>query len=657
VLINRFNATAAARAQAKTELLGTSLGVKPRPLSFLIVMFDSVSRQHFYRNFPKTIEFLNRVAEGKDFALYDFKINNVHGENTQPNLVPLLFGYDLKFHKQRLVDFSIKNDKDAWKYLELQEEALWSHFKEMGFVTLFGFDTVWDFLSHSTGRKILTDHVASNFWHACRRLFGYSDFIQRQRCIGTYNSHWYMLDYLRQYYENYSGLNRFAYVHLSPGHEETGTVIRSADVDTMEFFQTMLEAAANRDEDLVIMMASDHGKHSAEWDKTAEGYLENQLPMHLVVANRGLMQRLNADDVLITNSFRLVSRYDWHLTFRQLSLAPYGRLSVESAWYQALKHRSDSPHAVSLMMEYVKDCRTCDDMLIPTYYCTCIAYQELPLLQALAVEAVQATISLAVDAINRDIQLKHAHEFCMRVSLDEVQKVEVKLLKEESFANRNYKIRITLKENPKATFDLFSFMAVPSEFDSSAADNPRLGSQDVKFASSQGLIDVKVQLREVLRVDAYRGLCEETALLAETSASQCICYRPETYTYETQITAAQTLMLSRLQDKLTLRLGEAGQTCQEVCVAYSTVCQDWGLELYNKLEMLVQPWDISQSAQIHFRGQTLDFKYFGIYKGLRGGSGFGLKDGDTWELYLSDWSRMSCFTRIVELMPLCPCAN
>jgi hypothetical protein len=67
-------------------------------------------------------------------------------------------------------------------------------------------------------------------------------------------------------------------------------------------------------------------------------------------------------------------------------------------------------------------------------------------------------------------------------------------------------------------------------------------------------------------------------------------------------------------------------------MAYTTACQEWGLEFYNKLEM---PWNI-RSAQIHFRGQTLDFKYFGIDKGLRGVSGFGLKDGETWELYLSD---------------------
>jgi hypothetical protein len=63
-------------------------------------------------------------------------------------------------------------------------------------VTLFGFDTVWDFLSRSVGRKLTTDHIASNFWHASKKLYGYVDFIERQRCLGLYNSHWYMLEYL-----------------------------------------------------------------------------------------------------------------------------------------------------------------------------------------------------------------------------------------------------------------------------------------------------------------------------------------------------------------------------------------------------------------------------------------------------------------------------
>ena len=34
----------------------------------------------------------------------------------------------------------------------------------MGFVTMFGFDTVWDYLVKATGKNILTDHKAFNFW-------------------------------------------------------------------------------------------------------------------------------------------------------------------------------------------------------------------------------------------------------------------------------------------------------------------------------------------------------------------------------------------------------------------------------------------------------------------------------------------------------------
>jgi hypothetical protein len=155
ILLNQFNETAAARARNITESIGQSLGVTPRPLTLFLVIFDSVSRQHLYRSLPKTIEYLNTVAEGQDFSIYDFKLNNVQGENTKPNMIPLLYGHKLKFISELLKAYSMKDPEDAWKYLELQQEALWTHYKEMGFVTAFGFDTNWDYLSECTGRSIL----------------------------------------------------------------------------------------------------------------------------------------------------------------------------------------------------------------------------------------------------------------------------------------------------------------------------------------------------------------------------------------------------------------------------------------------------------------------------------------------------------------------
>jgi hypothetical protein len=46
------------------------------------------------------------------------------------------------------------------------------------------------------------------------------------------------------------------------------------------FFERFYEVQQQHpEEDYAIILAADHGKHSNEWDKSFEGYLENQLPM------------------------------------------------------------------------------------------------------------------------------------------------------------------------------------------------------------------------------------------------------------------------------------------------------------------------------------------------------------------------------------------
>ncbi len=92
------------------------IATEVRPLTVYSVLFNSLSRQHFYRNFPQTIKFLNEqftTGKYKDkFAMYDFIINNAHGENTQPNMVPILYSYNLDYHFKRLEGFDMKKDKD-----------------------------------------------------------------------------------------------------------------------------------------------------------------------------------------------------------------------------------------------------------------------------------------------------------------------------------------------------------------------------------------------------------------------------------------------------------------------------------------------------------------------------------------------------------------
>lgn len=318
MLENKFNKTASERARLKTLEISKKAKISsPKPLTVLIIVLDSVSRYHFYRNLVQTVNFLNsNIVTGKysdKYAIYDFLINNAQGLTTLPNMIPMIYGYEYSDLQQKLENFSIFNESDWHRFEEIQnQDAIWKHFEEMGFVTMFGYDTVNDYLSLCTGRKIFTDHVASNFYHGAAKIFSYNDFSMTQRCLGTKNAHRYLLDYANQFIKNYQGYNRFGYIHLSPGHENTGTVIKTADKDLVEFFTEIFENFDHKNEDIMINFLSDHGKHSDKWDLDYEGIMENRLPMHFLMANKELITRIGkeTDDILKLNTKRLVIRYD-----------------------------------------------------------------------------------------------------------------------------------------------------------------------------------------------------------------------------------------------------------------------------------------------------------------------------------------------------------
>jgi hypothetical protein len=662
VFINKFSQAASDRANKRTQEIAKSLNAtEVRPLSVYLVLFDSVSRQHFYRNFPETIKFLNEqftTGKYKDkLTMYDFIINNAHGENTQPNMVPMLYGYNLEYHRKRLENYSIDRATDQWKFLELQQEALWKYYEKMGFVTMFGFDTVWDYLSRSTGRKILTDHMASNFWHACKKLYGYQDFVERQRCIGIHNSHYYMLDYIYQFTKNYEGHNRFGYTHISPAHESSGTVIRTADDDVKEFFEKMLDYyITHPNEDFVLMFASDHGKHSNEWDEEPEGYLENQLPSHIIFTNKELIARLgpDTDQILKHNTNRLVSRLDWHLTFKHLAMVPYGKLEKDSDLYNTWKQRSDSNKAISLFMEKVPDGRNCEDMNIPVYYCTCLDYIVLPIEIAKSSEPVASLVKLGIDSINNSIELDKATDFCMKVSLKEILKVEEKQFKEDEFGNRNYKIKFTVNEHPSAIFDMLGFMSNYEEFNRFSIDQKegRFPVMNITYIGPLGPQAMSIQVQEIIRIDPYRGICEEIARSVGTNSGKCLCYNAQNTDFSVSLKPSQQKVFEDLKKKLYIKLGEDDISCTETCMSVTKTCQDWGLQLLNSEEMLEEPWLDDNSYYID-QTRRLSFKDFKISKIRREGNMLGVNEKN--ELVLAEWDKLSCDNFAKGIRAICTC--
>ena len=665
IYINKFKPEASKRALNLTQSIASSLHMQtsPRPLSVFMVLFDSVSRQHFYRNFPQTIEYLNsELGEGggfsSEFAMYDFVINNAHGENTQPNMVPLLYGYKLDHHKMRISGYDYKSVGDWWKFYELQEEALWKHYERMGFVTIFGFDTVWDFLSRCTGRKVKADHVATNFWHAARKVHGYLDFVERQRCLGKHHSHFYMLDYSRQFLQNYQGHNRFGYVHLSPGHEGSGTVIRTADPDVKNFFEEILTYYKNNpQEDFVIMLSSDHGKHSREWDKYIEGYLENQLPMHLMISNKDFIYRLGpqTDSILKHNTKRLVSRLDWHLTFRHLATTPYGLLSKNSSLYSAWKHYTDSSKAISLLLEKVPDNRSCEDVDIPSFLCTCQSFVSIPVEQAIKEKPIKHLVKLGLQYINESIKTEKNKNICKNITFNQLLEAEYKILKDDSKGNRNYRIRVSIKEDSNAVFEFYGLMAKEKEMeDHIKTDSAGVTFPTKKFKFGEFLSEkAMIQVQKVIRVDSYGGICEETAKVIGISGSICVCEKPSEKNLKSNTEMQE--ITEKLLDKLKLTLGSKGKACEEVCSEKVLNCLDWGFDLISAKEVLEQPWKPKSSIEVNL--------------GIKGKLSvseveFSNSKSNTLSLqekqnkFILNWNSKSNCTLVPQVeMPICPCSN
>ena len=86
---------------------------------------DSLSRNSYNRNFPKTIEYLSKsLPEG--VKAYDFEAHNIQGDNSLGNNTPLFTG-------KRLSSVNWEAPSKDW-----QSTAIWKYLRKWGFATMLG---------------------------------------------------------------------------------------------------------------------------------------------------------------------------------------------------------------------------------------------------------------------------------------------------------------------------------------------------------------------------------------------------------------------------------------------------------------------------------------------------------------------------------------
>jgi hypothetical protein len=158
-----------ARTKAKMEAMEAVQESVTQPLSVVMLTMDSVSRKQFYRKLPLTHQLLASVDPAL-FKVFDFKLHNVIGDNSLPNVYPVFTGKPLGTYDK---NYNRIQDADM-----LGEDSIWSYLKEkvrlrQGWTTLLGAEFCDNYFSDGFGKKPDVDHLMTKFWCGAERFSGF----------------------------------------------------------------------------------------------------------------------------------------------------------------------------------------------------------------------------------------------------------------------------------------------------------------------------------------------------------------------------------------------------------------------------------------------------------------------------------------------------
>ncbi|CAG9336231.1 unnamed protein product [Blepharisma stoltei] len=508
IYMPRFNETAYNRTKERMKELSDKTGVFHRPQIVFMLTIDSFSRRHFFRKLPKTVELLNSLGNSK-YSIFDFKIHNVFGATSVENMVPVFGNHtNVKIHDNPpLKDY-------------LGPAALWNKFRDMGYITYLGFEDCDYYFPKSIGRYPQADHITRSFYCAG---FEFMDLKMRkqntvQRCMGEHMSHYYILNYTKEFTNLYKDLNQWIYIHINTAHEETGLHATTLDPDLSNFLKNYLREYEDT-HDVVIYLHADHGMRYGNWFKDIEAYQEVKLPSLFLIASNSLLDRIPYSyDSLSHNAKSLTTKIDLRPTSLFLSGLPY---DIE---YPVYDEPYSKPYIV-LFNQKVNGNRTCYDLGIHPLHCSCLVLKEIdPSYYDLNSDnelnvLLKRIVTETIVAINSEVFTPTGiigNSICQKLTLKSIQKafgLQLTSVLEE------IQIQFNVNESEKALFEVYAL--VGSSQRTSILRN--IGGQGAAIPSVYLDYRIRIKTIGISRKDAYAGPCENLSRANNINAEYCIC--------------------------------------------------------------------------------------------------------------------------------------
>ena len=344
-------------------------------MNVLFIAFDSVSRNHFRRVFPNTLNYLqNRM---KNNFLFDNFL--VIGKNTYPNLMSLLTSVNLNMATEAaMVDkMKLDNFNDYMPFI-------WNEFEKQGYLTMYNEDYIGigTFNYRQKGFKYFpVSYYNSPFWFKYRSLLNNS----APFCLGktpTYEVGLEQIDtFVRRMNESpnqatpYFSFNFFNYYT-----HDNFAVPPNLDLSLKKTLER-LENDKLLDNTMLFVM-SDHGNRlNYYYSYTDEGKVEHAEPF-LSVKLPSRFENTIFKKNFLNNRNRLLTSFDLHKTLKQfLYFNTNGLKSMQTQkkcreLFATSNKEIRALRGVSLFEEIAAH-RSCSDALVPDIHCNCNRKEEI----------------------------------------------------------------------------------------------------------------------------------------------------------------------------------------------------------------------------------------------------------------------------------------
>uniref|UniRef100_A0A1I8PE49 Uncharacterized protein n=1 Tax=Stomoxys calcitrans TaxID=35570 RepID=A0A1I8PE49_STOCA len=372
-----------------------------RKLGILLIGIDSLSRINFRRTMPETAKYLDQKG------WYELRGYNKVGDNTFPNLMPLLTGYGLN-RSMHDCNPKIPGGLDKCTFI-------WNRLKKHGFVTAYAEDTptisTFNYLKKGF-LKQPTDHYYHPIALAIEKSMKLKKKAALNYCVGRHQSGEYVYDFGVEFAKRYQNQSNFALLWTNSFSHNAFDTAATMD-NRMVAYLKELESHGIL-ETSVVLFFSDHGRRWGSLLKLPEGFLEERLPMFFISLPKWIKHEYPAlVRNLEVNQGRLITPFDIHVTLLDLARLVDHTVNTTTD--------NDCAQAQSIL-EVIPEGRTCDDACIPESWCTCIPY----ITQSTKSDIVKKVAHLILDEMNNYLAAKNITALCSKLSLSRISSAQLR---------------------------------------------------------------------------------------------------------------------------------------------------------------------------------------------------------------------------------------